>query len=139
LFFTEEQAKEEGCSMDGHRESNNHKIDVDKLTKEAEAGHGHYVRSILDRLPFEEQIHIAHEMAQLSKRHNKPASCPEVEFCTGSTFGDMENPNGYTHIALLRSTPNKWFGPLLPPKDELLYGSTLNLTTGEKTATDSDL
>jgi hypothetical protein len=36
--------------MDGHGENNNRKIDVEKLTKEAEAGHGHYIRSILDSL-----------------------------------------------------------------------------------------
>jgi hypothetical protein len=51
--------------MDGHSENNNHKIDVDKLTKEAEAGHGHYIKSVLDQVPFEEQIRIVHEMNNL--------------------------------------------------------------------------
>ena len=54
--------------MEGHgHNQNNPNIDVDKLTKEAEAGHGHYIRSVLDQVPFEEQVRIANEMSNLSR------------------------------------------------------------------------
>ncbi len=42
-------------------------IDLRDLTIKAEYGQGHYVRSVLDQLPCEEQIHFAHQMETRSK------------------------------------------------------------------------
>ena len=124
--------------MDGHgHNENNRNIDVDKLTKEAEAGHGHYVKSMLDQIPFEEQIHIAHQMANLSKERSALTGCPRIEFVMEAECGDSNSANGYSNIQLYRETHRKYLGPLLP-KEELIYESSLNLSTGEKAAADNN-
>jgi hypothetical protein len=120
--------------MDGQ----NHNIDVNKLTTEAEAGQGHYVRSILDQMPFEEQVHIAREIAHLSKEHNNLAGYPKIEFFIQNCCGDADSENGYINIKLYRRTPRGDLGPFFT-KEELLYQNSLNLTTGKQKATDSDL
>ena len=123
--------------MDGRAENNNHKIDVDKLTKEAEAGHGQYIKSVLDQVPFEEQIRIVHEMTNLSRDRIKTAGLPRIEFEMHTSPNDGNSSWGYSDIQLYRLTPNKFFGRLFP-KAELLYESSLNLTTGEKSAADNN-
>jgi hypothetical protein len=112
-------------------------IDVNKLEREAEAGHGHYVGSILDQLPFEEQIHVAHEIANLSKERSAVTGCPRIEFYMEGGCGDTNSANGYSNIDLYRETHRRYLGPLLP-KEELIYESSLNLTTGEKAAADNN-
>jgi hypothetical protein len=112
-------------------------IDVNKLTQEAEAGHGHYVGSILNQLPFEEQIHIAHEMTNLSRDRIDLAGLPRIELIMYSGRDDGNSGWGYSDARLYRLTPNKFLGELFP-KSELLYESSLNLTTGEKTAADNN-
>jgi hypothetical protein len=125
--------------MDGQRHSeNNHNIDVDKLTKEAEAGHGRYVGSILEQLPFEEQIHIAHEMEKLSKKHGNDYSLPQIEFVLYGTRHDEESRFGYDAVRLYRTIPDRHFGPLFG-KSELVYENSVNLTTGAKTITESEI
>jgi len=119
--------------MDGQ----SHNIDVDKLTKAAEAGHGHYVKSVLDQVPFEEQIHIAHQIANLSKERSTLIDCPKIEFYMEGGCGDENSANGYSNIRLYRETHRKYLGALFP-KEELLYESSLNLTTGEKAAADNN-
>jgi hypothetical protein len=121
--------------MDGRAENNNHKIDVDKLTKEAEAGHGHYVGSILDQLPFEEQISIAHQIAIRSTEHSKLADFPKVDICVRAASGDEQSAQGYSNLQVYRET-SKDFG--IFPRAELIYESSLNLTTGEKITTDNN-
>jgi hypothetical protein len=121
----------------GHSENNNHNIDVDKLTKEAEAGHGHYIKSVLDRVPFEEQVRIANEMSNLSRDRIETARLPRIEFVMNIDNSDGNSGHGYSDIQLYRLTPNKFLG-MLVPKSELLYQSSLNLTTGEKTAADNN-
>ena len=124
--------------MDGHGHSeNNRNIDVDKLTKEAEEGHGHYVKSVLDQVPFEEQIHIAHQIANLSKERSTLTGCPKIEFYMEAGCGDANSANGYSNIQLYRETHRKYVGPLFP-KEELIYESSLNLSTGEKAAADNN-
>ncbi len=123
--------------MDGHSENNNHKIDVEKLTKEAEAGHGHYIKSVLDQVPFEEQIRIVHEMNNLSRDRIETAGLPRIEFEIQIDRSDGNSGHGYSDIQLYRLTPNKFFGRLFP-KAELLYESSLNLTTGEKSSADNN-
>ena len=123
--------------MDGPSQNNNHKIDIDKLTKEAEAGHGHYIRSILDSLPFEEQIRIAHEMTNLSRDRISLAGLPRIELIMNTESDDANSGFGYSDMCLYRLTPNKFLGRLFP-KSEILYESSLNLTTGEKTAADNN-
>ena len=124
--------------MDGHGHSQNSRnIDVDKLTKEAEAGHGHYIRSVLDQVPFEEQVRIANEMSNLSRDRIETARLPRIEFVMNSDSSDGNSGHGYSDIQLYRLTPNKFLG-MLVPKSELLYQSSLNLTTGEKTAADNN-
>jgi hypothetical protein len=112
-------------------------IDVDKLTREAEAGHGRYVKSVLDQVPFEEQIHIANEIANLSKERSTLTGCPRIEFYTGGGCGDSSSANGYSNIQLYLETHRRYLGPLFP-KEELIYESSLNLTTGEKVAADNN-
>lgn len=124
--------------MDGHAENNNHKIDVDKLTKEAEAGHGRYVGSILEQLPFEEQIHIAHEIEKLSKKHSNDYSLPQIDFIMYGTSRDEDSRFGYDAVRLYRRIPDKHLGPLFG-RLELLYENSVNLTTGEKTVTESEI
>jgi hypothetical protein len=124
--------------MDGHSENNNHKIDVHKLTQEAEAGHGHYVGSILKQLSFEEQIRIAHEMTNLSRDRINVAGLPRIELIMQTESSDGNSGWGYSDMCLYRLTPNKFLGRLFP-KSELLYESSLNLTTGEKSAADKSL
>lgn len=123
--------------MDGHIENNNHKIDIDKLTKEAEAGHGRYVGSILEQLPFEEQIHIAHEIEKLSKKHSNDYSLPQIDFIMYGTSRDEDSRFGYDAVRLYRRIPDKHLGPLFG-RLELLYENSVNLTTGEKTVTESE-
>ena len=89
------------------------KIDVDKLTKEAEAGHGRYVGSILEQMPFEEQIHIAHEMEKLSKKHSNDYSLPQIEFVMYRTSRDEESRFGYDAVRLYRTIPDKHFGTII--------------------------
>jgi hypothetical protein len=112
-------------------------IEVNKLTQEAEAGHGHYVGSILDQLPFEEQIHIAHQMTNLSRARIELAGLPRMELIMQSDSSDGNSGYGYSDMCLYRLTPNKFLGRLLP-KSEILYESSLNLTTGEKTSVDNN-
>jgi hypothetical protein len=124
--------------MDGHGHSqNNRNIDVDKLTKEAEAGHGHYVRSILDQVPFEEQVKIAREIAQLNTEHNKLTGLPKIEVLTQDGSGDRYSENGYINLKLYRKAADRCWGQFFPRTD-LIYESSLNLSTGEKTAIDSN-
>lgn len=120
--------------MDGQKHTN---INVDKLTKEAEAGHGRYVGSVLEQLPFEEQIHIAHEIEKLSKKHSNDYSLPLVDFVLYSSSRDEESRFGYDAVRLYRTIPDKHFGPLFG-KLELVYENSVNLTTGEKTITESE-
>lgn len=131
--------------MDGHNhynershDSNYNQIDVNRLTKEAEAGHGRYIRSVLDQLPFEEQIRIAHEMTNCSRDRSKLLGLPTIEFVMRFGSSDGNSGYGYSDARLYRLTPNKFLGMVFP-KSELLYESSLNLTTGEKTAADNDL
>jgi len=123
--------------MNEHAENNHHKIDVEKLTKEAEAGHGHYIKSVLDQVPFEEQVRIANEMSNLSRDRIETARLPRIEFVMNIESSDGNSGHGYSDIQLYRLTPNKFLGRLVP-KSELLYQSSLNLTTGEKTAADNN-
>src|SRR5476651_2469816 len=110
--------------MDGHGHSqNNPNIDVEKLTKEAEAGHGHYIRSVLDQVPFEEQIRIAHEMTNLSRDRSGVADLPTIEFEMHIARNNGNSSWGYSDIQLYRLTPNKFLG-MLAPKAELLYESS---------------
>jgi hypothetical protein len=122
----------------GHNESKNNKIDVDKLTKEAEAGHGHYLRSTLDQVSFEEQIHIARAIADLNKAHTKLTGYPKIEVFTQDATGDMYSENGYVNLKLYRKAPDRCWGQFFPRRD-LIYESSLNLSTGEKIAIDTDL
>jgi hypothetical protein len=110
--------------------------EVNGLTLDAEMGHGHDIRSALDRLPFEEQLHLAHQIAIHSQRDSKAYDCPKIEFVTEDGRSDDGSPNGYTNLKLYRRTS----GPLGPlsDKEDLLYESSLNLTTGNKTASDND-
>jgi hypothetical protein len=123
--------------MDGHgrSENNNHNIDVGKLTKEAEAGHGHYVGSVLDQMSFEEQIRIAHQIAICSTEHSKLAGFPKVDVCVRAASGDEQSAQGYSNLQVYRET-SKDFG--IFPRAELIYESSLNLTTGEKITTDNN-
>ena len=122
--------------MDGHEHSqNNRNVDVDKLTKEAEAGHGHYVGSILDQLTFEEQIHLAHQVAIRSTEHSKLAGLPKVDVCVRASSGDEESAQGYSNLQVYRETSED-FG--IFPRAELIYESSLNLTTGEKIIADNN-
>jgi hypothetical protein len=129
--------KKEDRSMGEHTENNNQQIDIDKLTKEAEAGHGHYIKSMLGQVPFEEQIRIVHEMTNLSRDHIETAELPRIEFEMHIGRDDGNSSWGYSDIQLYRLTPNKFLGRLFP-KAELLYESSLNLTTGEKSAADNN-
>ena len=124
--------------MDGHNKNNNQKIDVEKLTKEAEAGHGRYVGSVLEQLPFEEQVRIAHEIENCSKKHSNDYSLPLVDFTLYSSRRDEESRNGYDAVRLYRTIPDKHLGPLFG-KLELVYENSLNLTTGAKTITESEI
>ncbi len=119
--------------MDGQH----HNIDVDKLTKEAEAGHGHYIQSVLDGVPFEEQIRIMHEMTNLSRDRSRLEGLPTIEFEMHIAPDNGNSSWGYSDIQLYRLTPNKFFGRLFP-KADLLYESSLNLTTGDKAAASSN-
>jgi hypothetical protein len=112
-------------------------IDVDKLAKEAEAGHGHYIRSMLDQVSYEEQIHIVHQMTNLSRERTKLAGCPKIEFVVPKYGSDANSGNGYSNIELYRVTPGIGGGPFFE-KNELIYESSLNLTTGERTAADNN-
>lgn len=114
------------------------RIDVNKLEKEAEAGQGHFVRSELDQVSFEEKIRLAHEIASLSREHNKLTGFPRLEFFTQDCCADGDSENGYTKIKLYRRMPRGDWGPFFT-KEELLYQDSLNLTTGEQKVTDSDL
>jgi|SRR5271163_1760118 len=114
------------------------KIDVDRLTKEAEAGHGHSVRLELDQVPFEEKIRLAHEMVNLNKQHNKETGYPKIEFFMQDCCADADSENGYSNIKLYRRMCRRDWGPFFT-KEELLYQDALNLTTGEQTVRDSDL
>ncbi len=122
--------------MSGHGDNNNHKIDVDKLTKEAEAGHGRYVGSILDQLPFEEQIHFAHQVAIRSTEHSKLPGLPKVEVYVQGGSSDAQSAQGYSNLQVYREISDKSFR--IFPKVELIYESSLNLTTGEKITTDNN-
>jgi len=113
------------------------RIDVDKLEREAVAGHGHYVKSVLDQMSFEEQIRVAHEIASLSKERSTLTGCPRIEFYVQGGCGDANSANGYSNIQLYLETHRRYLGPLLP-KEELIYESSLNLTTGEKAAADNN-
>jgi len=119
---------------------NSNHIDVNKLTKEAEAGHGHNVRAELDQIPFEEKIRLAHEMVNISKTHNKETGSPIIEFVMQDCMdnADAGSENGYTKLQLYRRSCRSNLWPLFT-KTELLYEDALNLTTGEQTAKDSDL
>ena len=100
--------------MDGHgrSENNHHNIDVGKLTKEAEAGHGHYVGSILDQMSFEEQIRIAHQIAICSTEHSKLAGFPKVDVCVRAASGDEQSAQGYSNLQVYRETSNRfWYIP----------------------------
>ena len=124
--------------MDGHNQS--HNLDLNELTKEAEEGHGRYVRSVLDQIPFEEQIHIAHEVEKLNKEHTKLAgySMPVIEFIMYGSGHDSASQNGYDAIRLYRTIPDKHLGPLFGEL-KMLYENSVNLTTGEKTVTDGEI
>jgi hypothetical protein len=117
---------------------NSNHIDVNKLTQEAEAGHGHFVRSILGQLPFEKQIQILHEIADLSRERSVVAGLPTIEYVMQVDGDDGNSGYGYSDARLYRLTPNNFLG-MLCPKKELLYESSLNLTTGEKAAADNNL
>ena len=121
----------------GHSENNNHNVDVDKLTKEAEAGHGRYVQSVLDQIPFEEQIHIAYEMEKLSKEHTADYSIPVLEFRITDKGFYSSSQSGYCAIRLYRTIPDKHYGPLFG-KLELVYENSVDLNTGEKTVTEGE-
>ncbi len=112
-------------------------IDVREITLEAEEGHGHYLKSVLAQLSFEEQLHIAQQMAHLSKDDSRAFGFPEVEFSTENGWSDDNSKNGYINLKLTRKIPGA-FGPL-SDKEDLLYQSSLNLTTGNKTAIENDL
>ena len=120
----------------GHSENNNHNIDVNKLTKEAEGGHGRYVGSMLDQLSFEEQIRIAHQIAIHSAEHSKLAGLPKVDVIVQPGRNDTQSSQGYTNLQLYREIPDEGLG--IFSKEELIYESSLNLTTGEKTTTDNN-
>jgi hypothetical protein len=110
--------------------------EVRELTSRAEEGHGHALRAELDKLPFEEQIRLAHEMAHLGKDDSVVFGLPEVEFVTDTTWGDANSKNGYSNLKLYRKISGDW-GPL-SDKQELLYESSLNLSTGTKTSFDNN-
>jgi hypothetical protein len=110
---------------------------VRELTLEAEAGHGQGLRAELDRLPFEEQIQLARQIAHLSKDDSLAFGFPEIEFVTDTSWSDASSKNGYSNLKLYRKISGDW-GPLTD-KEELLYQSSLNLTTGNKTASDNNL
>jgi hypothetical protein len=104
---------------------------------EAETGHGQYIRSVLEQVPFEEQIHIAHQIEHLNKSHAVLGDLPEIKFVAQNDSWDEKSKFGYSNFKLYRKIPGEGWGPF--DKEELLYESSLNLTTGNKTATDNDL
>lgn len=110
-------------------------IHVRELTLKAEAGYGRCLRAKLAQLPFEEQIQLAHKIAKLSKDDSAAFGFPEIEFVTEAGWGDANSKNGYSNLKLYRKISGDW-GPLTD-KEELLYESSLNLSTGKKTAFDN--
>jgi hypothetical protein len=110
---------------------------VRELTSKAEAGQGHSLRAELDQLPFEEQIHLARQLAHLSKDDSAAFGFPEIELVAENGWGDANSKSGYSNLKLYRKISGEW-GPLTDKK-ELLYESSLNLTTGSKTAIDNGL
>lgn len=76
-------------------------------------------------------------MTNLSRDRIETAGLPRIEFEMHIGGDDGNSSWGYSDIQLYRLTPNKFFGRLFP-KAELLYESSLNLTTGEKSAADNN-
>ncbi len=113
-------------------------IDVNKLTQEAEAGHGHFVRAALDEVSFEEKLRMAHEIVTRNKNNVKAIGYPQIEFFTQNCCADADSVNGYSNIQLYRRMPRGDWGPFFT-KEELFYEDSLNLTTGEQKVTDRDL
>ena len=61
---------------------------------------------------------------------------PQIEFFMHEYRGDRNSANGYSVIQLCRKKPDGWLG--LFDKEDLIYESSLNLTTGEKAAINRD-
>jgi hypothetical protein len=112
---------------------NSNHIDVNKLTQEAEAGHGHFVRAVLDEMSFQDRLKVLRQVQNLSEEHHRR---------------DAENPylvlkagvNGDFHCAYMdleRHVPHKGFLGLLD-RSHVLYEDFIHFPGGEESFADSD-
>jgi len=121
--------------MDGQgRSENNNNIDVDKLTKEAEEGHGHFVRAVLDEMSFHERLKVLRQVQKLSEEHhNLNADVPYVVLRAGvNTDADC------AYMELDRHVPHKQFFGLLD-KEAPVYADFIRFPTGEEYIDDDNL
>jgi hypothetical protein len=117
-----------------HSENNNHNIDVNKLTKEAEAGHGHFVRAVLDEMSFHERLKVLRQVQKLSKEHhNRNADVPYVVLRAGvNTDADC------AYMELNQHVPHKQFFGLLD-KEMPVYTDCIRFPTGEENIDDDNV
>jgi hypothetical protein len=109
-------------------------INVEKLTKEAEAGHGHFVRAVLDEISFQDRLKVLRQVQALSKEHNRQnVENPYLEVRAG-----VDSDVGCAYVVLNRHVPHKQLFGLLD-KATLLYGDWIKFPTGEENISDSDL
>ena len=107
-----------------------HQIDLNRVTDEAEAGHGNYVRNALNELSFQERIHALQKIQEVSGWHHSKR--PGVPYITFSIWADRHgDKEGYASLELQRHVPRRpWFG-LLESSDEL-YLDCLDLYNGNE-------
>ncbi len=112
----------------------NYEVDLNKLTAEAEAGHGHFVKTALQEMSFQERIRILHKMQDQSSRQRHKQ--PDDSYLTFSTATSQ-----YFNCACIeldRNTPHKdLFG--LMDRREVVYADNLDLYTGDETLTEGNI
>lgn len=111
-------------------------IDMDKLTKEAEAGHGHFVRAVLDEMSFRERLLTLQQMQKLSEeRHLKNAEAPYLKVKEGTNsivnleFAGMELYRYVPHTDLLG----------LADAADIIYQDWITFPGGKESITDTDI
>lgn len=108
--------------------------ELNKLTAEAEAGHGHLVRTILDQMPFPDRIRTLRKMQKLSEAHHHLK--PEQSYLTYALGGSTDYAYAYARLDL--NIPHRAMYGLMD-KAEVLYFDYIDLYNGEETIAEGNL
>lgn len=111
-------------------------IDVNKLEKAAEAGHGHFVRAVLDEMSFQDRLRVLQQVQALSEEHHHQN--PEAPYLEVRANVSEIVAAHCAYVRLDRHVPHRELFGLLD-KSDVLYQDTIGFPKGDEFFEDADV